>query len=409
MEDSTKEKNIINYPIPVSEESTIQILKQMQKSICKIYIKGGGYGTGFFCNIPNNNNNIPVLITNYHIINENYIKNNKKIIITLNNDKKEEIIMLNEGNHIYTNEKYDTVIIEIKNLKKNDNIEFMDLDEKLFLNNTQNIYEKTSAYIIQYPNNKLSVSYGIINNLDEFNIFHLCSTDKGSSGSPILNSLNNKIIGIHKEGSINFNYNKGTLLKIPINEFIREHTVKSLLGRNYFKNSNIITNKEDSAFILTSLLKKIDLNSSELLYTATKDGKTCKDFKEKCNFKGATLLVVKTKNNEILGGFTKCNWTNENMKHSKDEDAFLYSITNKKIFEVLKPEKAIINYNEGYAFASFGNTNDWDGLYFGDQNDNIYGYNNPKKLTDIFNILDPKELCSEKYFEVVEMEVYKIK
>jgi len=161
MEDSTKEKNIINYPIPVSEESTIQILKQMQKSICKIYIKGGGYGTGFFCNIPNNNNNIPVLITNYHVINENYIKNNKKIIITLNNDKKEEIIMLNEGNHIYTNEKYDTIIIEIKNLKKNDNIEFMDLDEKLFLNNTQNIYEKTSAYIIQYPNNKLSVSYGI--------------------------------------------------------------------------------------------------------------------------------------------------------------------------------------------------------------------------------------------------------
>ena len=97
------------------------------------------------------------------------------------------------------------------------------------------------------------------------------------------------------------------------------------------------------------------------------------------------------------------------MKHSKDEDAFLYSITNKKIFEVLKPEKAIINYNEGYAFAIFGNTNDWDGLYFADQNDSIYGYNNPKKLTDIFNILDPKELCGEKYFEVIEMEVYKIK
>ena len=97
------------------------------------------------------------------------------------------------------------------------------------------------------------------------------------------------------------------------------------------------------------------------------------------------------------------------MKHSKDEDAFLYSITNKKIFQVLKPKKAIINYNEGYAFASFGNTNDWDGIYLFDEFLTIaQGYCNPKKLTNIYNLKNKNELSTENIFMIKEVEVFQI-
>ena len=66
----------------------------------------------------------------------------------------------------------------------------------------------------------MAVSYGIIKNVLDYDIKHVCCTEKGSSGSPILSILSQKVIGIHKEGKSHFNINKGSFLKNPINEFI---------------------------------------------------------------------------------------------------------------------------------------------------------------------------------------------
>ena len=58
-------------------------------------------------------------------------------------------------------------------------------------------------------------------NIEESKIYHKCSTDKGSSGAPILSLENNKLIGIHY-GSIdnaNFGFNIGTLIAFPIIDF----------------------------------------------------------------------------------------------------------------------------------------------------------------------------------------------
>ena len=43
-----KEKNIEDYPIAITSESTKIILSQMEKSVCKIYMDNGIKGTGFF-------------------------------------------------------------------------------------------------------------------------------------------------------------------------------------------------------------------------------------------------------------------------------------------------------------------------------------------------------------------------
>ena len=82
MEYAKKEMLLENYPLPLTIDETNLILEQMKHSICKIDKKKGGKGTGFFCNIPYNNK-IPVLITNYHIIDDEYISNNTKITITI--------------------------------------------------------------------------------------------------------------------------------------------------------------------------------------------------------------------------------------------------------------------------------------------------------------------------------------
>ena len=48
-----------------------KIIEQMEKNICRILI-GKNQGTGFFCKIPylNNDEMLPVLVTNNHIINK---------------------------------------------------------------------------------------------------------------------------------------------------------------------------------------------------------------------------------------------------------------------------------------------------------------------------------------------------
>ena len=230
--------------------------------------------------------------------------------------------------------------------------------------------------------------------------------DQGSAGSPIISISNNKIIGIHKESSNKYQQNYGIFLKEPINDFINKHFS---LKNNYFTNSNIIKKEDEIIFIISALKRKINFSNIRKLYTATINGDKSEDFKKYCNNKGPTLVVIKSKKDEIFGGFTKSNWNNENFAFGCDNDAFLYSITNKKVFDIIKPEKAIVNYQIGYAFACFGNKNDWDGIYLCDNFLSIpQCYCNPKKLTDIYNLKNKEDLCSQDIFILKEMEVYQI-
>ena len=217
-----QEKKIKNSPDPVNIAGTKAILEQMMNCICKIKIKGAT-GTGFFCKIPlGTNETLNVLMTNYHVLDEKYYKDNKEINLLVNDEDKAYEINLLIKRKTYFNKDYDIAIIE---LKEEDGIKnFLELDENLFKDKENIFYEDKSLYVLQYPNGKNAcVSYGLLINIEKNDIKHTCSTEKGSSGSPILNLENNKVIGIHKEAGLStFNFNKGTLLKFPINDFNEE-------------------------------------------------------------------------------------------------------------------------------------------------------------------------------------------
>ena len=87
----------------------------MEKNICKIKI-GQCQATGFFYKIPlpDQNNMLPVLITNNHVINHDLLyKEDTKIFMYI--EEETEIKTMNLNNRMkYTNEEYDITIIEIK-------------------------------------------------------------------------------------------------------------------------------------------------------------------------------------------------------------------------------------------------------------------------------------------------------
>ena len=73
---------------------------------------------------------------------------------------------------------------------------------------------------------------------------HKCSTEDGSSGSPILN-INNKLICLHKEGYHN-KFNKGTFLNFPIKKYIQLYckNKNELLLQKFNKKYGLVTIKD---------------------------------------------------------------------------------------------------------------------------------------------------------------------
>ena len=132
-DESKKEKSIAGFPNVIYYGSLKKTLEQMKKCICKIKI-GKIQGTGFFCKIPfpTRENMLPVFITNNHNINEKFIeKKGNKIPIYIKEEPKIKKIDLNDR-ILYSNQNYDTTIIEIKDYDNINN--FLELDDILINN-----------------------------------------------------------------------------------------------------------------------------------------------------------------------------------------------------------------------------------------------------------------------------------
>ena len=293
-------REYIVYPVPATIENTVIILEQMRKCVCKIEYKNGK-ATGFFCYIPCQNQKIPVMITNNHIINEETIKGSNYIRVYLNDDKEKKNIDINVNRKIYTNVKYDTTIIEIKP-EKDRIYNFLELDTYILFNDDITLFNE-SIYTLQYhkigKEQKSSVSYGIIKQIEEYyNINYYCYTGPGSAGSPILNLVNNRLVGIHR-GNNNL-YNKGTLLKYPINEYINNFNLidKKTENKNKVnksKSKNKINNKKKNEIYMLLKIEKEDINKNIYFLDNSTNHNNLKELKEsnvdlfinniKCKFK----------------------------------------------------------------------------------------------------------------------------
>ena len=155
-------------------------------------------GSGFFMKIKDKD--IPFeycLITNNHIINEEDIQSEKEI--TLKN-KYINNLRLSNKRKIITNKKLDYTCIQI--LKEDGIKNFFNIDPNINNQNGLQIFENKDIYILQFPLGKgLSFSNGKVLSVSKNIIRHNCSTQEGSSGSPIISSNSNEsIIGLHRGG-----------------------------------------------------------------------------------------------------------------------------------------------------------------------------------------------------------------
>jgi hypothetical protein len=87
----------------------------------------------------------------------------------------------------------------------------------------------------------------------------------------------------------------------------------------------------------------------ENIYNGSRDGWHFTEFTKRVFNKGPTLIVLKTTEEAICGGYTSKNWDG-NAKFTDDIDAFLFNMTHKYIPN--KSQKAIYTRSDGFGFGN---------------------------------------------------------
>ena len=145
MEDKYEEGTIPGAKDPEPLEASEH--KDKGSCICKIIGKKGTIGTGFFCKIEYEKELVPVLITNYHVIDDKFVESNNSLDVYING--KPKFININKNKIIYSSSdnEYDIMIIRLKNGEiKN----YLEIDESIFENSVE-VYKNVPIYILHYP------------------------------------------------------------------------------------------------------------------------------------------------------------------------------------------------------------------------------------------------------------------
>ena len=120
--------------------------------------------------------------------------------------------------------------------------------------------------------------------------------------------------------------------------------------------------------------------------------------------------MIKNKKGVRIGGFTKCEWKNQDII-IEDQDAFLFSLDYLEKYKILKPDYAIGSATGGF-YLIFGNNLDGCGIYLYEDRKN-YKYM-PRLLleedhsTKVYDIPSNYYLTGESCSEVEEIEVFQI-
>ena len=254
-------------------EGTFNIYSQIKNNcICAIkftYNNNTKTYTGFFCYIPYKNKKIKVLMTSRDAIDENY--SSDKLIFTFDNYKTPKTIKMNRNRILYSSDIFNLTIIEIKPEDNLNDRNFLELDENLFKNNSDIIYENKSLYILYYHEEKGAlVSFGSLNKKVSHNLIHLCKVEESSAGAPILNLENNKVIGLHTFSKKNPYYNMGSFLKYAINDLNKvKNQIRILVEVNeYDINKEVYFLNQDNDYTkeLNERNTKLFINNKEYKY-----------------------------------------------------------------------------------------------------------------------------------------------
>ena len=170
-------------------------------------------------------------------------------------------------------------------------------------------------------------------------------------------------------------------------------------------NSDILTNKDEKIMIFNWIRQNTKMRFN-LLFKATRDGDRISAFTDKVKGKTPTLILIKTKTGYKFGGYTTVEWDmTGSYTYKRDENAFIFSINNKKKFNVKKGEEnyAICGGQNHFAFGGGHNLTIWDNFFANDNSKDYYSCNYSYGTTSNYELTG-----GANKFYVEECEVYQV-
>jgi len=88
--------------------------------------------------------------------------------------------------------------------------------------------------------------------------------------------------------------------------------------------SKILKDKEKAWLITKILDSKLRKKKLKLLFRASRDGFSAYLFHQKCDNKGATIVIAESTLKHVFGGYSKIPWNGNLNNYNNDPDAFLF-------------------------------------------------------------------------------------
>ena len=226
----------------------IDIVNKAMKSICKITVHYNDktyFGTGFFMKV---SDKLKYLITNYHVLNPELMKNSFQIDIY---NKKN--IKLNFDDIKFMKSPIDITALKLKDSDEiYSSIEFLNYDSN-YLQQGYNIYNGIDVFSVEHPfGNESTCACGKIIAFNGFEFGHNIDINTGSSGCPIILNNNDinllQVIGIHKNWDKTKGTKSGTFIGELINEInkdlknIKRERDNYIIAEIYIKDENVNNN-----------------------------------------------------------------------------------------------------------------------------------------------------------------------
>ena len=96
---------------------------------------------------------------------------------------------------------------------------------------------------------------------------------------------------------------------------------------NTITGSHLLSPHKDLECIQMFQLKLPNIKQFNLLFRASEHGFSAQKFHSLCDNKGATIVIIKSKNGNVFGGYTSKSWiSSDGFAWGRDEKAFLFLI-----------------------------------------------------------------------------------
>jgi hypothetical protein len=272
--------------------------------------------------------------------------------------------------------------------------------------------------LIEYNKNNSKLLDEFNKNAKELETFHSVNTEylkKYEVDEELVVKLNEKATNLIKKAELEIENLKETIFDGKIFKFEKNSykIEKSILGitKIHFTSTDSVILAGSEQFRDLMYLCEFPIDQKwNLIYRATQDGFKASQFHSKCDDKSNTLVIIKSENDNIFGGYTEQSWSGR--YHKNDQNAFIFSLIN-KLNKPLKM-KCIDLKTAIYCQNSLGpNFGSYD---FEINNDSNINTDSNSNLGDSYKHPDYEKdsneaksfLAGSHKFKVSEIEVYKI-